>query len=86
MVISTEVDPLELIDRVTHEWSWLNGTCLKVKDLQSISSEMVVVFFKMSTTTPKQVLLAKLNKFLLETQKRCREDLLIKDGFFDVTT
>jgi hypothetical protein len=45
MVISTEVEPLELIDRVTHEWSRLNGTRLQVKDLQSISSVTVVTFF-----------------------------------------
>ena len=74
MVISTEVDPLELIDRVTHEWSRLNGTRLQVKDLQSISSETVVTFFKMSTATPKKVILAELTKILLEAQSRSSND------------
>ncbi len=73
MVISTQVEPPELIDRLTHEWSRINGTRLQVKDLQSISSETVVTFFKTSTATPKKVILAELIKILLETQKRiCR--------------
>jgi hypothetical protein len=86
MVTSTEVDPLELIDRLTHEWSRLNGSGLQVKDLQSISSEMVVTFFKMSTAIPKQVLLAELTRVLVEAQKRCRDNLLTKDEFFDIST
>jgi hypothetical protein len=86
MVTSTEVDPLELINGLTHEWSQLNGSRLQVKDLQSISSEMVVTFFKMSTAIPKQVLLVELTRTLVEAQKRCRDDLLAKDEFFDIST
>jgi hypothetical protein len=86
MVISTKVEPLELINRLTHEWSRLNGSQLQVKDLQSISSEMVVTFFKMSTATPKKVLLVELARILVEAQKRCRYDLLAKDKFFDTST
>jgi hypothetical protein len=76
MVVSTKVRPQEIIDRVAHEWAHLNGSHLQVKDLQSISSEMVVTFFKMSTATPKHVILAKLKRILLETQKRMQNDLL----------
>ena len=85
MVISTEVDPLKLIDRVTHEWLRLNGTRLQVKDLQSISSETVVTFFKMSTATPKNVILAELIKILLEAQSRSRNDYTKSDEIFDYT-
>ena len=86
MVISTEVDPLELIDRVTHEWSRLNGTRLQVKDLQSISSETVVTFFKMSTATPKKVILAELTKILLEAQSRSSNDYTTVGELSDLTT
>jgi hypothetical protein len=86
MVISTQVEPSELIDRLTHEWSRTNGTRLQVKDLQSISSETVVTFFKMSTATPKKVILAELIKILLETQKRIKEEAMKSDEFYDITT
>ena len=85
MVISTQVEPTELIDRLTHEWSRINGTRLQVKDLQSISSETVVTFFKMSTATPKKVILAELIKILLETQKRIKEEGMRSDEFYDMT-
>jgi hypothetical protein len=33
MVISSEVRPQEIVDRLNHEWSRLNGTCLQIKEL-----------------------------------------------------
>jgi hypothetical protein len=53
MVVSSEVEPKEIIDCVTHEWARMNGTRLKVKDLQFVDSKMVISIFKMSTTTNK---------------------------------
>ena len=85
MIISTQVEPSELIDRLTHEWSRINGTRLQIKDLQSISSETVVTFFKMSTATPKKVILAELIKILLETQKRIKDEAVKHDEFYDMT-
>jgi hypothetical protein len=76
MVVSTEVMPQEIIDRISHEWAHLNGSHLQVKDLQSISRETVASFFKVSTATPKHVILAKLKRILLEAQKRAQDDLL----------
>jgi hypothetical protein len=76
MVISSESPPQEIIDRVTHEWLRHNGTHLHIKDLQSIDSETVVTFFKVSMLTPKEVLLAELTKILHEAQKRAHDDLL----------
>jgi hypothetical protein len=80
IVISTEVRPQEIIDRISHKWACLNGSHLQVIDLQSISSEIVVTFFKVSTATSKHVILAKLKRILLEAQKRVQDDLL------DITT
>ena len=76
MVISSESPPQEIIDKVTHKWLRLNGTHHHIKDLQSIDSEMVVTFFKVSTLTPKEVLLVELTKILHEAQKRAQDDLL----------
>ncbi len=76
MVVSTEVRPQEIIDRVSHDWAHLNGSHLQVKDLQSARSETVVTFFKVSTATPKHVILAKLMRILLEAQKKVQDDLL----------
>jgi hypothetical protein len=76
MIVSTEVKPQELIDRITHEWVQLGGARLQIKDLQIIESETVVTFFRVSTMTPKSVLLAELKKILLETQQRASKDLL----------
>jgi hypothetical protein len=84
MIISTEVEPSELINRLTHEWARLNGMRLQVKELQSISSETVVTFFKMSTSTPKKVLLAELTRILLETQKRCGEEFKDRQDLHDL--
>jgi hypothetical protein len=69
MVISTQVKP----QGVTHKWAHLNGIRLQVKDLQCIESKTVMTFFKVSTMTPKEVLLAELRR---EAQKRASEDLL----------
>ena len=53
MVVSSEVEPKEIIDRVMHEWARMNGTRLQVKDLQFVDSKMVISIFKVSTTTNK---------------------------------
>ena len=84
MIISMEVEPSELINRLTHEWARLNGTRLQVKELQSISSETVVTFFKMSTYTPKKVLLTELTRILLETQKRVVEEFKDRQDLYDL--
>jgi hypothetical protein len=76
MVVSSEVQPQEIIDQVTHQWAHLNSTRLQIKDLQSIESERVVTFFKVSTMTPKEVILVELTKILLEAQRRASDDLL----------
>jgi hypothetical protein len=86
MVVSSKVQPQEIIDQMTHEWACLNSTQLQIKDLQSTESETVVTFFKVSTLTPKEVILAEFTKVLLEAQRRVLDDLLdtsIYDFFMD---
>jgi hypothetical protein len=70
MVISTEVRPQELLNRITHEWARIGGIRLQIKDLQTIESETVVTFFQVSTLTLKAVILAELRMILLQAQKR----------------
>ncbi len=76
MIVSTEVKPQELIACITHEWVQLGGAQLQIKDLQTIESETVVTFFRVSMMTPKSVLLAKLKEILLKTQQQASKDLL----------
>jgi hypothetical protein len=76
MVISSVVLPQKIIDRVNQKWGHLNGTRLQIKDLQSIDSTTVVTFFKVSTMTPKEFLLAELTKILHDAQKRAQQDSL----------
>jgi hypothetical protein len=64
MIVSTEVRPQELINRITHEWARAGGNRLQIKDLQTIESVMVVTFFCVSTMTPKAVILAELRMIL----------------------
>jgi hypothetical protein len=81
MIISTEVRPQELIDRVKHEWAHSGGNWLQIKDLQTIKSKTVVTFFCVSTMTPKAVLLAKLRTILLQAQQRASEEALDTSTF-----
>jgi hypothetical protein len=74
MVVSTAVRPQELLDRITHEWARTGGNRLQIKDLQTIESETVVTFFRVSTLTPKAVILAELRMILLQAQKRASAD------------
>ncbi len=64
MVVSSEVEPREIIDRVTHEWARLNGTCLQVKELQFVNIKTVASIFKVSTATRKEVIHAELKRIL----------------------
>jgi hypothetical protein len=73
MVISSEVNPTEIIERNTHEWSRLNGARLQIKDLQFMESETVVSIYKVLKDTPKDVILKELERILLMTQEKARD-------------
>jgi hypothetical protein len=72
MVISSEVEPKEIIERTTHEWACMNGVRLQFKDLQFIESEKVVSIYNVSKNNPKDVLMAELEKIRIMTQERAR--------------
>ncbi len=74
MVISSKVEPQEIIECMTHEWACLNGTQLQIKDLQFIERETAVTFFKVSTATFKDVILAELSKILIAAQGMVEAD------------
>jgi hypothetical protein len=81
MIVSSELPPVEIIERTTHEWARLNGVCLQVKELQFVDSEMVVTFNKVSKLTPKAVILAELKKIFLKTQDKAKADNLDEDMY-----
>jgi hypothetical protein len=81
MIVSTEVRPQELLDRVTHEWARTGGSRLQIKDLQTIKSKTVVTFFRVSTMTPKTVIIAKLKLILLQAQQKASADSLDSSSY-----
>jgi hypothetical protein len=81
MVILSKVEPKEIIERTTHEWSRMNGMRLQIKDVQSIESETMVSIYKVLKNTPKDVLLVELEKILIMTQERARDDNMDEGDF-----
>jgi hypothetical protein len=81
MVVSSEVEPRVIIDRVTHEWARLNGTCLQVKDLQFVDSKTVVSIFKVSTATNKEVIHAEFKRILLNVQEKAQIEFMDQNKF-----
>jgi hypothetical protein len=55
MVVSSKVEPREIINLVTHVWARLNKSRLQVKDLQFVDSKTAVSIFKVSTATKKKL-------------------------------
>jgi hypothetical protein len=68
MVVSLEMDPKEIIERITHEWSRNGGTRIMIKELQDLDSKTVVSIFKISTATRKDIILAELKRILNNAQ------------------
>jgi hypothetical protein len=76
MVVSSKVEPKEIIERNIHEWARLNGTHLQVKDLQFVDSETVVSIFKVSITMNKEVIHAELKRILLNAQAKAQIEFM----------
>jgi hypothetical protein len=76
MVVSSEVEPREIIDHVMHEWARLNGMHLQVKDLQFVDSETVVSIFKVSAGTKKEVFHAELKRVLHNAQAKASAEYM----------
>jgi hypothetical protein len=81
MVVTSKVEPREIIDRVTHEWARLNGMHLQVKDLQFVDSETDVSIFKVSTTTKKEVIHAELKRILHNAQAKASAEYIDQEKF-----
>ena len=69
LVISLDVDPLEIIARTTYEWTWINGQRLQIKELQDVVSKTVVSFFKLSMEMTKGVIIAEFEKISNEARE-----------------
>jgi hypothetical protein len=52
----------------------MNGVRLQIKDLQFMESETVMSIYKVSKNTPKDVILKELEKNLIMTQEKVRDD------------
>jgi len=70
MAIATDIEPSEVISRISHEWSRLGGTRLQVKELQSFDSETIPALFNILTVNSKDTLKSELHQILAETQDR----------------
>jgi hypothetical protein len=77
MVVSTEVEPQEIIKRTTHKWAHLSKIRLQIKDLQFIESKTVVTFFIVPTATPNEVVLAKLSKIPIAAQGMAEVNIMV---------
>jgi hypothetical protein len=74
LVISLDVDPLEIIAHTTYEWTRINGQRLQIKELQDVASKTVVSFFKLSMETAKGVIITESKKILNEAREMAAKD------------
>ncbi len=70
MVIATDLDPHDVISGISHKWNRLSGTCLMIKDLQTVNSEVIVALFNVLTVNNKDTLKSELHKILVDAQER----------------
>ncbi len=56
-----------------HEWHWIGGVRLQIKELQTFKSETILSLFNIFTSTNKKILLAELHEILTEAQTRVQE-------------
>ncbi len=70
---ATDTAPEDLISRVVHEWHWIGGVRLQIKEIQTFKSETILSLFNIFTSTNKKILLAELQEILTEAQSRVQE-------------
>ncbi len=73
MAIATDEEPEELLVRICHEWHRHGGIILRVKELQSFDSEMILCLFNILTATSKKTILAELCQILAKAQEQAQE-------------
>ncbi len=69
MAITTDLEPHEVIARISHEWNRLGGTRLQVKELQTFESDMIAALFNILTVNRKDTLKSELHKILVDAQE-----------------
>jgi hypothetical protein len=72
--IATDEDPEELLARIIHEWQHRGGILLRIKELQSFESKMVLTLFSICTVVPKKLILDKFCTILAQAQSFAQED------------
>ncbi len=70
MAITTDLEPHEVIARISHKWNRLGGTRLQVKELQTFESDTIAALFNILTVNSKDTLKSELHKILVDTQER----------------
>jgi hypothetical protein len=63
----------DLIARIIHKWHCRGGLSLRVKELQSFESEMILCLFNVLTATNKKTILSELNQILAKAQEHAQE-------------
>jgi hypothetical protein len=74
LAIPMDEDPEELLPRIIHEWQHRGGILLKIKELQSFKSKMVLSLFNIYTAVPKKFILDKLLTILAQAQSFAQEE------------
>jgi hypothetical protein len=72
-VIATDVDPDELLARLTHKWQQRSGILLRIKELQTFKSETILSLFNICTVVPKKFILDKFCTILVQAQSFVQE-------------
>ncbi len=70
LVMAIDKDPKDLLSRIIHEWQ---RRLIKVKEIQSFESNMILAFYNTFTATPKKYLLQESQSILKEAQIMVKE-------------
>jgi hypothetical protein len=73
MAIATDKEPEDLLAQISHKWHWHGGITLKVKDLQSFESKMILCLFNIFTATNKKTVLEELCEVLSKAQELAQD-------------
>jgi hypothetical protein len=73
MAIATNKEPEDLLARISHKWNRHGGIILRVKELQSFESEMILCLFNVFTATNKKIVLAELCQILSKAQELAQD-------------
>jgi hypothetical protein len=74
MAFATDVEPEDLLVRISHEWHRRGGIMLKVKDLQSFDGETILCLFNVFTGTNKKTVLEELCEILSKAQALAQDN------------